>query len=47
MKDSLLHPSTLVQMTIIVDANGFGDGKGSHVTVAVIVEKGEYDDELN
>ena len=29
-----------------MDANGNGDGKGTHVTVSCVVKKGQYDDEL-
>ena len=34
------------KMCLNVDANGYGDGKGSHVSVVVFMMKGEYDDSL-
>ncbi len=34
-------------MKIEVDANGYGGGEGSHVSVFVYIIKCEYDDELN
>ncbi len=33
-------------MRIRVDANGYGEGEGSHVSVYVFLLKGEHDDEL-
>ena len=34
------------KMRLIVHANGFGDGAGTHVTVSVQIIPGEYDDTL-
>ena len=34
------------KMCLGVDANGYDDGKGSHVSVFVYMMKGEYDDSL-
>ena len=34
-------------MHIGVDANGFGNGKGTHITVSAVLLKGRYDDQLH
>lgn len=33
-------------MNIRIDANGAGDGKGTHVSMYVYVQKGQYDEKL-
>ena len=35
------------KMHINVDANGYGDGKGTHITVSTALLKGRYDDQLH
>ena len=37
----------MYMMCLKVYANGQGDGKGTHVTVAVCLMRGEFDDLLN
>ena len=39
------HPNGY-KMCMAVDANGVGDGKGTHISVFVFLMQGEYDDQL-
>ena len=39
----IVHPSIRYKMCIKVDANGSGEGRGSHISVFIDLMKGDYE----